>query len=62
MKGAMFGHDRSLPMGLKQKELRVAEGAGGLNEYPDTAEEITSVQDKEASKLRSHKMPAGYRQ
>lgn len=62
MKGAMFGHDHELPMGNRKKELRVADGAGGLRDYPDTAEEITRVQDEEAKKLRQHDMPMGYRQ
>lgn len=62
MKGAMFGKERELPMGLRKKELRVADGAGKLDDYPDTAEEITRVQDEEGRKLREHDMPMGYRQ
>jgi hypothetical protein len=62
MKGAMFGKDRELPMGLKKKDLSVGEGAGELRNYADTAEEITAVQDSSARKLKQHEMPKGYRQ
>ena len=62
MKGAMFGKVRELPMGLKRKEYRVADGAGGLEDYPDTAEEIASVQGKESGMIRGHKMKPGQRQ
>ncbi len=62
MKDAMFGMDRQLPMGLKRKEMRSVMGAGGLNDYPDTAEEISSVQEKEAAKLRAHPLKPGQRQ
>lgn len=61
-KGAMFGMVREGPMGVKKKEIKKGMGAGSLKNYPDTAPEISSVQDREASKIKGHSLKPGQRQ
>jgi hypothetical protein len=62
MSGAMFGMVREAPMGVKKKQLAEGRGAGSLADYPDTAEKITSVQDRESAKIKGHPLKPGQRQ
>lgn len=50
------------PEGAKVKHESSAEGAGHLgSEYPDTTEQVKSVQSMGDSKAKAHKTKAGYR-
>lgn len=45
----------------KLKEYKSAEGAGGLEEYPDSTEEIRRDQERGESLMKRHKQKSGYR-
>lgn len=56
------GKEYPLPEGNKMKSFKSADGAGELNmDYPDTSEHIYRDQEHGQSKIKSHKMKAGYR-
>lgn len=50
-----------LPKGVHTKSFDSVEGAGGIREYPDTAEAVERDQRKGDDKVKSHPMKAGYR-
>lgn len=49
------------PDGAKVKEMRSAEGAGELNDYPDNEQEVLRDQEGGARKVEREKMKPGYR-
>ena len=53
--------DSVFPMGVHTKDESSEEGAGKLNRYEDTTEEIKSQQAMGVRKAKSHDQKAGHR-
>lgn len=49
------------PSGAKHKAQSSQEGAGGVMEYPDSAEAIKRDQGAGVAKMQSHKIKSGFR-
>ena len=49
------GKDMVMPMGVKTKSERSAEGAGAVSKYEDTTEEIHAQQEMGIRKAEGHK-------
>ena len=47
--------------GAKMKEVRSAEGAGGLSNYEESADDIKRAQEMGERKIDSHKIKPDYR-
>lgn len=53
--------DEMMDSSVKLKHYKSADGAGEINDYPDTTEEIERDQNHGESKIKKHKQERGYR-
>lgn len=61
MGGEPHTSDMMMKSKNKLKEYRSAEGAGHINDYPDTTEDIHRDQEAGERKMSGHKLKPGYR-